>query len=112
MKYALLIYEDESINDGKDVDITPWIEYTKAAAEAGILVAGAGLMPTSMATTVRKRDGKALTTDGPFAETKEQFGGFYVLDCKDLDDAIDWASRIPSVGTGSVEVRPAIPDEG
>ena len=110
MKYALLIYEDESHYEGmEDVDLSPWMAYTQAVTEAGVHVGGHGLMPTAMATTVRKRDGKVLTTDGPFAETKEQFGGLYVLDCKDLDEAIEWASKIPTVGTGSVEVRPLIP---
>lgn len=109
MKYALLIYEDESNYAGQeDVDLTPWMAYTRSVQEAGVWVGGHGLMPTALATTVRVRDGRTLTTDGPFAETKEQLGGLYVLDCKDLDEAISWASRIPSVGTGSIEIRPLI----
>ncbi len=63
-------------------------------------------MPTSSATTVRVRDGKTLTTDGPFAETKEQFGGYYLLECKDLDQAIELAAKIPTARDGSIEVRP------
>jgi hypothetical protein len=69
---------------------------------------GEALLPTSAATTVRVRDGETLTTDGPFAETKEQLGGFYLLDCPDLDDAIKWAARIPGARTGSVEIRPVM----
>jgi hypothetical protein len=73
-----------------------------------VLLGGEGLQPTSTATTVRVRDGEALTTDGPFAETREQLGGYYLLDCKDLDDAISWAAKIPGAADGSVEVRPVM----
>jgi len=65
-------------------------------------------MPTNTATTVRVRDGKTLTTDGPFAETKEQLGGFYLLNCKDLDEAIEVATKIPAVTDGSIEIRPVM----
>jgi hypothetical protein len=106
MNYALLIYEDESNHAGGEEDLSPWMKYTEDTKKAGVYKGGAGLMPTAMATTVRVRGGKPLTTDGPFAETKEQLGGLYILDCKDLDEAIAWASRIPSVGRGSVEIRP------
>ena len=75
---------------------------------AGVLRAGAGLQPTSTATTVRVRESKTLTTDGPFAETREQLGGYYVLDCKDLDEAIAWAEKMPSAKWGSIEVRPEL----
>ena len=108
MKYMLLIYGDEREWMDGDEDLTPWFEYTEAAQDAGVYVAGAGLHPTPTATTVRSRGGETLTSDGPFAETKEQLGGYYLLDCANLDDAIEWASRIPSVGTGSVEVRPVL----
>jgi hypothetical protein len=107
MKYMLLIYSDEA-NASENMDLTPWFAYTQEAIKAGVYKAGAGLMPTSMATTVRVRGGRSLATDGPFAETKEQLGGYYILDCRDLDDAIAWASRIPSVGSGSVEIRPVM----
>ena len=73
---------------------------------AGLLRGSARLQPTSAATTVRVRDGKTVTTDGPFAETKEQFGGYYLLDCKDLDQAIEMAAQIPTAKGGSIEVRP------
>lgn len=106
MRYMLLIYNDERQNSDADMDITPWMEYTAHAQKAGVYEAGAGLLPTETATTVRKRDGDRLVTDGPFAETKEQLGGYYILNCADLDDALGWAERIPSVGKGSVEVRP------
>ena len=76
--------------------------------EKGVHVAGEGLQPTATATTVRVRDGERLITDGPFAETKEQLGGFYLLDCKDLDEAIGWAAKIPGAQSGHVEVRPVM----
>ena len=109
MQYMLLIYEDE--RNYMDQEPTPelfkpWFDYTEAAKAAGVYVTGAGLQPTPAATTVRVRDGETLATDGPFAETKEQLGGYYLLDCKDLDEALSWAERIPSAPRGSVEVRP------
>ncbi len=107
MFYALLIYDEEKNWDGPDHgDLTPWFEYSKSVKQAGVWKAGAGLRPTGTATTVRRREGRLLTTDGPFAETREQLAGLYILQCSDLDEAIDWASRIPSVGRGSVEIRP------
>ena len=81
-------------------------KFTADLAQSGALVGGERLRPTMTATTVRVRDGETLTTDGPFAETKEQFGGYYLIDVKDLDDAIHWASKIPTALYGSVEVRP------
>ena len=77
-----------------------------------MLLGGEGLQPSSAATTVRVRDGERVLTDGPFAETKEQLGGFYLLDCDNLDEAIDWAAKIPGAGHGSVEVRPVMNYEG
>lgn len=106
MRYMLLIYGTESEAQEADNDIQPWIAYTKSAQEAGVYEAGAGLLPTETATTVRRRDDARLVTDGPFAETKEQLGGFYILDCADLDEALTWAERIPTADRGSVEVRP------
>ncbi len=104
MRYMLLIYNDEG-RPG-DMDLTPWMDYTQRVQEAGCYEAGAGLLPTATATTVRLRDGERVVTDGPFAETKEHLGGYYILNCGDLDEALDWAAQIPSVGSGSVEVRP------
>ena len=112
MKYLVTIYGDES---GWN-DVTPeqsaqimaaYGAFGQEAEKAGVLIGGEGLQPTSTATTVRVRDGETLTTDGPFAETCEQLGGYYLLDCKDLDDALAWAKRIPWPG-GSVEVRPVM----
>lgn len=80
--------------------------YTKELAASGAMKGGEALMPSSTATTVRVRGGKLSTTDGPFAETKERLGGYYLIDVKDLDEAIKWAAKIPGASTGSIEVRP------
>lgn len=80
--------------------------FTEAAMKAGVTRGGEALMPVSTATTVRTRDGKQLTTDGPFAETKEQLCGYYLFECKDLDEAIQWAAKIPAAERGSIELRP------
>lgn len=111
MKYMLLMYANES----DSANITPeegqalfqnWQTLLKEAQAAGVLLASNGLSPTANATTVRVRDGQTLCTDGPFAETHEQLGGFFVLDCKDLDEAIHWAAKVPHAAYGSVEIRP------
>jgi hypothetical protein len=83
-----------------------WYALLNEAKSAGVLIDNNGLLPVSSATTVRVRDGKTLTTDGPFAETHEQLGGFFILDCQDLDEAISWAKKIPTVEQGSIEIRP------
>ena len=110
-RYIALIYTDES----RDVNATPedmqkvmaaYNAYTEEIRKAGVMDAGDALDSVTTATTVRMRNGQRLTTDGPFAETKEQLGGFYILKCKDLDEAIHWASKIPATEYGSVEVRP------
>ncbi len=111
MKYMLLMYAKESIAQGFNPEEfqaanQAWQAFTKDAQNAGVLVANNGLSPVATATTVRLRDGKRLTTDGPFAETHEQLAGYYLLNCKDLDEAIGWASRLPIAKYGSVEVRP------
>src|SRR3954462_742308 len=111
MKYAFTIYIDESQRDSATPEQTEQVsraygEVTQEMQEKGILVAGDGLYPTSTATTVRLRDGERDVTDGPFAETKEQLGGFYVLDVKDLDEAIEWAAKIPGAQFGSIQIRP------
>ena len=87
---------------------------TQAMATAGVLVDSGPLQPPSAATTLRVRDGEALLTDGPFAELKEQIGGYYVLDCADLDEALRWAATIPAASFGCIEVRPlmVMPDHG
>lgn len=111
MKYAILIYDDEA-KWTENPDLAPWMEYTQALMDAGVLRGGEALEPTATATTVRLVDGKVVTTDGPFAETKEQLGGFYLIECAHLDEAIAWAGKIPSADRGSVEVRPIMPVEG
>jgi hypothetical protein len=112
-RYMALIYSDESgLASASPEDAEQMAKeynaFTEEARRAGVFQAGDGLQPTSTATTVRVRDGKLGTTDGPFAETKEQLGGFYVFECKDLDEAIEWASKIPGARFGSIEVRPVI----
>lgn len=111
MKYAILIYSDEADwaameKAEMDAMYAEYGAYSDALAKAGILRGGWELQPTSTATTVRVRGGKVLTTDGPFAETKEQFGGFYVIEVPDLDSALAWAAKVPSARVGSIEVRP------
>lgn len=111
MKYYLLSYVDEKGGAAVPKDeMDAWIGEIKAWVEdlqkAGVLVRAEGLHPTSAAATVRVRNGKKITTHGPFAETKEQLGGFYLLECKNLDEAIEWAAKAPGARFGSVEVRP------
>jgi len=114
MKYLLLIYENEgnfatvSEEDGNRI-FAEYMEYTRGIKKAGNYIGGEALQPVATATTVRQRNGKTLTTDGPFAETKEQLGGYYLVDAKDLDEAIKLAGGIPAVRTGSIEVRPIMP---
>jgi hypothetical protein len=113
MKYLLTLWGDET----RFADQTPeqfaenmkhWDAYTVEAQEAGAFLGGEGLQPTATATTVQiEPSGDHIVTDGPFAETKEQLGGFYLLECKDLDDALAWARKIPMPG-GKVEVRPVM----
>ena len=113
MKYLLTLYADES----QMADRTPeqmqesmkaWDTYTQEVSNADALVAGEGLQPTSTATTIKlEPGGEHIVTDGPFAETREQLGGFYLLDCADLDEALAWARKIPMPG-GNVEVRPVM----
>jgi hypothetical protein len=113
MKYLCLIYDEEakiagmSKEDG-DQFMGEYFAFTEDIRKSGHYVAGEALHPVSTATTVRIRQGKTTTTDGPFAETKEQLGGFYLIDAKDLNEAIQIASRIPSARLGSVEVRPVV----
>jgi hypothetical protein len=111
MRYALLICTDESADFAMSPDeaqqrMAQYMQFGEEMGQRGVLQGGERLRPTTDATTVQVRDGKVLTSDGPFAETKEQMGGFYLVDCKDLDEAIDVASKIPGALTGSIEVRP------
>jgi hypothetical protein len=113
MHYLLLIYENEG-NWAKRPEAEKsqiFGEYhalTASIKKSGNYKAGEALQPTSTATTVRVRDGKAMLTDGPFAETREQLGGFYMIEAKDLDEAIALAARIPTAQHGSIEVRPVL----
>ena len=111
MRYALLIYNAEQdwtaqSEAESQAQFDEYMAFTKDIVDRGLHKGGEALQLTSTATTVRVRDGETVTTDGPFAETKEQLGGFYIVDCKDLDEAIELATRIPDVRKGSIEIRP------
>jgi hypothetical protein len=109
MQYLLLIYGPESESeDFSPETMEAYDAFWKHVSERGALKAGEALHPVSTATTVRVRDGQTVTTDGPFAETKEILGGFYVVDVADLDEALGYAAMIPGAKTGSVEVRPIV----
>lgn len=111
MQYLCLIYDDESAEarmtkeEGQAI-MGEYFAFTENIRKSGHYVGGNPLQPTTTASTVRVRQGKISTTDGPFAETKEQLGGYYLIEAKDLNDAIQVASKIPAARTGSVEVRP------
>jgi hypothetical protein len=113
MQYLLLIYDEEKKLDAMskaeaDKFMGDYFAYTESIKKSGNYRAGEALEPIRTATTVRSRDGKTLTTDGPFAETREQLGGFYMVEAANLDEAIALAARIPSARTGSIEVRPVV----
>ena len=111
MQYILLIYENEAEakargdEEGKRM-FAEYMAFTGAVKQSGQLRGGEPLEPSSTATTVRVKGGKTVRTDGPFAETREQLGGFYIVEAKDLDEAVALAARLPGAKTGSVEVRP------
>jgi hypothetical protein len=113
MKYLLTIYGDES----RWAEATPqdleemmstYEAFTREATAAGVMLGGEGLSPSGTATTVRVRGDDVLTSDGPFAETREQLGGYYLVDCGDEEEAIGWAARIPGARHGAIEVRPVM----
>jgi hypothetical protein len=115
MNYMLLIYTPEAVEaelQAKPEEAKAYYDaynaFTDEVRARKVYVAGEALHPTSSATTVRLRDGKTAITDGPFAETKEQLGGFYILDCKNLDEALECAAMIPGARHGSIEVRPVV----
>jgi hypothetical protein len=117
MKYLLSIYTDESgfadVTPEQAADMTAaYIALSREMEQAGVALGGEGLQPTATATTVRLRDGERLLTDGPFAETREALGGFYLIDVEDLDAALGWAAKVPGAAWGSVEVRPVMTYEG
>ncbi len=110
MKYLLLMYANESEAPKTPAEFQAvaqaWTDLGQELSAAGVLLGNNGLGPAAEATTVRVRDGKTLITDGPFAETHEQLGGYYLIDCKDLDEAMRWAEKIPTATYGSIEIRP------
>ena len=111
MKYLCLIYDEENKMSAmskteSDAFMGEYFAFTEGIRKSGHYIGGEALQPVQAATTVRVRNGKVSTTDGPFAETKEQLGGYYLIDARDLNDAIQVAAKIPSARLGSVEVRP------
>ncbi len=114
MQYMLMICtaddsgEPRPGTDGFDAYLKAYYDFTEETREKGQMVDGNPLQPISTATTVRVRGGKTEITDGPFAETKETLGGYYILECKDLDEAIECAAKIPGAAYGSIEVRPVM----
>ena len=113
MKYLCLIYDEEKKLAGMSKDegeqfMGEYFGFTEGIKASGHYVAGEALHPVASATTIRMRHGKLQTTDGPFAETKEQLGGFYLIEARDLNEAIQVAAKIPSVRVGSIEIRPVV----
>jgi hypothetical protein len=111
MQYMLLIYANEKIFESMSEQevktlLENYVSYSKELAASGVLRGGSELASVASATTIRVRNGKALMTDGPFAETKEQLGGYYLIDVPNLDVALEWAAKVPSASNGSIEVRP------
>ncbi len=117
MQYLLMIYTDEAVDNAMGPEemgslLESYGRFTAELEAAGALVGGERLHPVGTATSVRSRDGKVTLTDGPFAETKEQLGGYYIIDVPGLDEAIAWAKKLPSVVHGTIEVRPVWAAEG
>jgi len=111
MRYLLMICNDEKAYEAlspeeSQANLTGYMQWAEEMGKRGVLQGGERLRPTTDATTVRVSDGEVLTSDGPFAETKEQIGGYFLVDCKDLDEAIDVASKLPGARHGTIEVRP------
>ncbi len=113
MQFLALIYENEAISaslsdEEKATSFQEWMGYTEMLKQEGVYVGGNALLPTSTAASVRVKDGKTIAVDGPFAETKEQLGGYYMYECKNIEEAISYASKMPAARTGTVEVRPVM----
>lgn len=111
MRYMMLIYtspenDTQPGDEGRDELMAAYAAFSEEARRVGAVIAAHELQPVSTATTVRVRDGRVTMTDGPFAETRETLGGFYLIDCNDLDQALSLAAKIPSAKVGSIEVRP------
>jgi hypothetical protein len=113
MKYLLTIYNDESGFANATPEqiqqvMAAYEAFGREVTEAGAMLGGEGLQPSNTATTVQVRSGEVITSDGPFADTREQLGGYYLLECRDLDEAIGWAAKIPGAQDGTIEVRPVM----
>lgn len=113
MRYLILIYVDPATYEGvseaeSETEMNEYYALGPSFRERGWDVSGEALQPVATATTVRLRDGQYLVTDGPFAETKEHLGGYYLIDCADLDEALEFARRVPDVKRGSIEIRPVV----
>ncbi len=109
MHYMALIYTDPARTPEMGAKMSDdYAQFTRKLREAGVMKAGDALQPVTTATSVRVRDGRTETLDGPFAETKEQLGGYYLMDCADLDEALGWAAQIPGARYGTIEVRPLV----
>ena len=111
MKFLALIYADEGAwesfsDEERAAGYAEYTAFTNEAVEAGVVIGGDELAATRTATTVRVREGQTAVTDGPYAETKEALGGYYLLECASMDEALDWAAKIPATRYGAVEVRP------
>jgi hypothetical protein len=113
MKFMLLLWGDEGqwadmSEEEAAAEMERWNDYSNQLIAAGAMVSGEGLQASATSKTLRVENGEQVVTDGPFAETKEQLGGFYVIECASMDEALDWAARVPSAEQGSTEVRPVI----
>jgi len=116
VKYLALIHSDEAgwetlSDETRGALIERYLAFSKEAREAGVMLGGDQLAPTAAATTVRVRDGQTLVTDGPYAEVKEALGGYYLFECDSIDEALDWAAKIPGAQHGAIEVRQVHVDE-
>jgi hypothetical protein len=113
MKFMLLLWGDEShwadmSEEESAAEMVRWEDYSAQLIAAGAMVSGEGLQPSATSKTLRFENGERVVTDGPYAETKEQLGGFYVIECASMDEALDWAAKAPSADRGSTEVRPVM----
>jgi hypothetical protein len=113
MKFMLLLWGDEGQWEGLSpeeaaADMERWNDYTNQLVAAGALVSGEGLDPSAAAQVLRVEGGERVVTDGPYAETKEQLGGFYVIECPSMEEALEWAAKLPSADRGATEVRPVL----
>jgi hypothetical protein len=110
MQYAILVYETEHDFAHRDHHMPAYRAYSQALGEAGVMVGGVALHPSHTATTLRLQNNQRQVQDGPYADTKEQLGGFFLIDVPDLDTALNWAARCPAASNCAVEVRPLLPN--